>query len=117
MAPYDILVKIKSIEDFSGGHAGDTGLVPNPGRLRALRGNKAHAPQLLTLHPVLGTTRSLHGEGTVHLGLEVSLTTAGESLHAAWKATIKKDILKRCIGSHAVTYWLGFQAFTALAQI
>ena len=86
MAPYDILVKIKSIEDFSGGPviknpsaiAGDTGLVPNPGRLHALRGNKAHAPQLLTLHPVLGTARSLHGEGAVHRG-------TGGLAHHSWR--------------------------------
>ena len=44
-------------EDFPGGpvvknrpaNAGDTGLNRGPGRLRALRSNKAHAPPLLSL--------------------------------------------------------------------
>ena len=59
LAPYNILIKIRSVGDFSGcpvvknpsANAGDTGLIPNPGRSHLLRGNKAHAPQLLSLHP------------------------------------------------------------------
>ena len=57
-------------------NAGDTGLVPGPGRSQMLWSNKAHVPQLLShaqnywsphaLEPLLGNKRSYHSEKPMH---------------------------------------------------
>ena len=64
---------------------GDTGSSPGPGRSHVPRSNKAHAPQLLSLHsrahepqllkpaclePVLGNKRSHCNEKPMHLNEE-----------------------------------------------
>ena len=55
-APYNILVKIRSVGDFSGclvvknpsANAGDVGSISGAGRFHIPQGNEAHVPQLLS---------------------------------------------------------------------
>ena len=62
--------------------------------------------------------RSHHSESAVHCRVvDLAHHSWRERLNAARKAKVNKYILKGSVGSSLVTYWLRFQAFTALAQI
>ena len=86
-----------TIPDFAGGpvvknvsaNAGDTGSVSDPGRFRTQRGNKIHAPQLLSRNSrALALQQEKPPQGEAHvllLGAQPLLATTRESLWAATK--------------------------------